>query len=218
LIVINCLILVILLCVTSLAGCIGWFFSGESTSLYVGLYREHSTRVERIGMFSCGAKNNTNIFDESNVSFDFYFGHRKIPEPFTDMMTILVVLLENRSAIYTEEHDDYRNIPNFFIAREFTIVEFFSENYVVKADDYGASAYTHHEKFTVPQELYMSSTQNEGIFHFAVLGLKYNLITHKYNFLNADYSIYHLISISYQKLGEGKIKLSESIRLRTYES
>jgi hypothetical protein len=51
-------------------------------------------------MFSCGAKNKTNVFDESNVALDFYFGHRMIPKPFPDMMAIIVVFLEKRSAIY----------------------------------------------------------------------------------------------------------------------
>jgi hypothetical protein len=53
-----------------------------------------------------------------------------------------------------------------------------------------------------------------GEFHFAVLSVKYNLITNKYNFLNSDYSIYHLITFDYQMLGDGKIKLSDSGRER----
>jgi hypothetical protein len=163
-------------------------------------------------MFSCAAESNTRLFNEKDVTFTFYFGHGKIPEPFTDMMSIIVVFLKSPSAIYYEDHDDYKNIPDFFIAREFSIVEFFSDNYAIKANKYGTSAYAHHEKFTVPQELYMSPTQNAGEFYFAVLSVKFNLITHKYNFLNSEYSIVHLITFDYQMLGNGKIKLSEGDR------
>jgi hypothetical protein len=112
---------------------------------------------------------------------------------------------------FTQEHDDYRNIPNFFIAREFTVDEFFSENYAVKAGEYGTTAYAHHEKFTVPKDLYMPP-QNSNMFHFAVLSVSYNTETKKYNFFNDDYAVYHLISIKYYELGDGKIKLSKSAR------
>ncbi|MDR2267506.1 MAG: hypothetical protein LBE09_08020 [Christensenellaceae bacterium] len=206
----NCLILVILLCITSLAGCIGCFVPGEVTYLDIGLQREHVTNILKDdGMFSCGARNKTNVFDESNVAFDFYFGHRKLPTSNSDFVSIIVVFLRTRSAIYAEEHDDYRNIPNFFIAREFTVDEFFSEKYTVKAGEYGTLAYYHHEKFTVPKELYMPPIKISNMFYFAVLSVSYNTETKKYNFLNDDYAIYHLISIRYNKLGDGKIKLSD---------
>ncbi|MDR2266580.1 MAG: hypothetical protein LBE09_03195 [Christensenellaceae bacterium] len=204
----TCLILVIVLCVTILVGC-----TLESPYFNIGLYREGDSSVnESDGMFSCGALNSTDVFDETDVMLDFYFGYKMKPTRNSNYVAVVVAFLKDRSVIYSEEHDDYRNIPDFFIAREFTVEDFFSIKYEVKAEQYTQLAYSHHEKFIVPQEIYMSQTQKPNVFHFAVLSVNYNAETKKYNFFNDDYSIYHLISISYNNLGDGKIKLGNLSR------
>ncbi|MDR2266581.1 MAG: hypothetical protein LBE09_03200 [Christensenellaceae bacterium] len=202
------LILVILLCVSILVGC-----TGEVTYLDIGFIREGNTWPNiGDGMFICAAWSNTNVFDESNVMFSFYFGYRFIPDPSTDIIAIVVAFFDNRSVIYAEEHDDYRNIPDFYIAREFTVNEFFSKKYAVEFGEYTKGAYSHYEKFIVPQKIYMTPNQNFNVFYFAVLSVRFNAETGKYNFFNEYYSLYHLIAIHYKKLDNGKFKLSNNER------
>ncbi|MDR2090794.1 MAG: hypothetical protein LBP62_03985 [Clostridiales bacterium] len=160
-----------------------WFDKGISDGFHPSLTLE---------AISCGYKSETTDYQKDDVTLDFYFGHgqgQTVRFLYQNHETVCVALYFcEADVIYDESKmgrvtdiwsrtgapdvsfEDYRGIEGYKFVKEIGYEEFITDEYGITTTGFlfRNAKFRHHEKFTVPAELF-HKTEGKIIFRIAAI-------------------------------------------------
>ncbi|NCA66465.1 MAG: hypothetical protein EOM87_00210 [Clostridia bacterium] len=172
----------------------------------------------------CDVVSNKSLFDISQVTMDFYFGYltaysygfseeeyesEYTENKFTTHYFQCIALyfqriVPDQEAFFsgTLIYDNYQNIENTFIVKEFTYDDFYNEDYGVtetKKLYKRELTYSHYESFTIPSEIFVGE---KGYFAFVVRAVYQDQSSEKYFLSRAG-----LLKMYYKFIDENVVEL-----------